>query len=126
MNALLDTSILIDLARKFPPALAWFVNQQNSVFGVSTMAYMEMMTGDENKIAQRRTRVFLERFDLIYLEYDDQRWAVEQLALYRLSHNVGLLDCLIAAPAARLNLPLYAANLRHFAPLLNDLVQKPY
>jgi predicted nucleic acid-binding protein len=45
---------------------------------------------------------------------------------YELSHGVGMMDCLIASVSYRLQLPLYTHNLKHFAPLLNDLAQKPY
>ena len=49
-----------------------------------------------------------------------------QHVTHRLRFGVGVLDCLIAAPAFRLQLPLYTHNLKHFTPLLGDLAQKPY
>lgn len=57
---------------------------------------------------------------------DDHEWAIKQMLRYHLSHNVGAFDCLIAAPAYRLRLPLYTHNLKHFAPLLGDLARRPY
>lgn len=36
------------------------------------------------------------------------------------------MDCLIAASAHRLQLPLYTANRKHFDPLLSGLVRQPY
>lgn len=35
-------------------------------------------------------------------------------------------DCLIAAPAQRLGVPLYTRNLKHFSPLLGDLAVMAY
>ena len=43
-----------------------------------------------------------------------------------ISHNVGSIDCLIASASHRLQLPLYTMNVKHFAPLLGGLAQKPY
>ena len=56
---------------------------------------------------------------------EDLNWAMQQLRQYRLSHNVGILDCLIAAPAHRLQIPLYTRNLKHLEPLLGTLAQQP-
>jgi len=36
------------------------------------------------------------------------------------------MDCLIAAAAFRLQVPLHTRNLKHFAPLLGELAQEPY
>lgn len=44
----------------------------------------------------------------------------------RLSQNVDMMDCLIAASVHRLGLPLYTRNLKHFLPLIGDLACKPY
>jgi predicted nucleic acid-binding protein len=64
-----------------------------------------------------------ERVDLITADID---WAIQQLWLFKLSHNVGGNDCLIASVSHRLQIPLYTTNLKHFAPLLGVLAQKPY
>jgi hypothetical protein len=37
-----------------------------------------------------------------------------------------VIDCLIAAPSHRLNVPLYTMNLKHFTPLLGALAVRPY
>jgi predicted nucleic acid-binding protein len=90
------------------------------------MVYMEVLLGAENKAAQNRADAFLGRFLRIYLTIEDQIWAEEQLRNFRLSYNVGILDCLIAAPSHRLQLPLYTRNLKHFTPLLGTLAVQAY
>lgn len=68
----------------------------------------------------------LHRFEKVYVNQADMDWAYQQQIQFHLSHNVGAMDCLIAASAYRLQVPLYTRNLKHFAPLLGGLAQEPY
>jgi hypothetical protein len=90
------------------------------------MVWMEVLLGGRDKPSQRKALRFLTQFEMIYLVQADMDWAMQQLKAYRLSHNVGILDCLIAAPCHRLQVPLYTRNLKHFMPLLGAQVQQPY
>lgn len=51
---------------------------------------------------------------------------MRQIMKFGISHNVGVIDCLIAAPAHRLKLPLYTTNLKHFTPILGALAVRLY
>ena len=44
-------------------------------------------------------------------------WAMRQTASFHLSHGIQLQDAMIASVAARLAVPLYTTNLKHFQPL---------
>jgi predicted nucleic acid-binding protein len=79
-DAILDTSVIIDLLRAFPPATT----------------------------------------------EDDNRWAMRQTASFHLSHGIQLQDAMIASVAARLAVPLYTTNLKHFLPLPSVDARKPY
>ncbi len=120
----LDSSILIDALRKFSPALTWLQNQTN--FVVASVVWLEILDGVENKSAQGEAIKLLSKFDRVEVTREDFDWAIQQQTRYKLSHNVGGIDCLIAAPCHRLNIPLYTANLKHFSPILSALAQKPY
>ena len=126
MDGFLDTAILVDVLRGYEPALAWSQANAHRTFAVTAITWMEVMAGAENAQKQRRTGHFLSGFSMEYLTRPDLDWAMMQLAIYHLSHGVGILDCLIAAPAHRLQLPLYTRNLKHFTPLLGNLAQQPY
>jgi predicted nucleic acid-binding protein len=102
------------------------VNQTPSQIAVTHYVWMEVIFGAPDKVNQRRAEKLLAPFALIYPTDADLDWARRQLAAYRLSRHVGVLDCLIAAPAHRLNLPLYTTNMKHFAPLLGELAKRPY
>jgi hypothetical protein len=126
MKAFIDSATLVDIYRSHPPALAWLQSHANDRMGISSIAWLEMVRGAVDKQDQKRVMQFLQAFELIYLTLNDQVWAMKQFEIFRLSHNVGILDCLIAAPAYRLQLPLYTRNLKHFTPILGALAQQPY
>lgn len=125
VNALLDTSILIDILRLNAHANRW-ISQQNIQFGVPAVVYLEALQGSSNKQDQAKALKLLSRFEYVEVVADDYHWAIKQVIQFKLSHNVGAMDCLIAASSYRLQIPLYTMNIKHFTPLLGSLAQKPY
>ena len=121
---LVDTPILIDVLRGYGPAGVWL--QQQTTLGITPGTSLELIAGARNKSKQLEARRLLKHFEMIYLTEIDQAWAMQQMTDHALKHGVGVLDCLIAAPSYRLQLPLYTQNLKHFTPLLGALAQKPY
>lgn len=126
MDAFIDSATLVDIYRSHSPALAWLQAHANHKMAISSIAWLEMVRGAVDKQDQKRVMQFLRSFELTYLVESDQVWAMKQFEIFRLSHNVGILDCLIAAPAYRLQLPLYTRNLKHFTPMVGALAQQPY
>ena len=123
-SGLIDTNIIIDVLRGYQPAIQWIQSQQQLVF--PRMVYLEVIAGCRTKVEQGTALRFLKRFDLVEFTDSDFVWATDQLIKFKLSHNAGINDCLIAAPAFRLQLPLYTQNVKHFQPLLGTLAVKPY
>ncbi len=68
----------------------------------------------------------LRHFEKVYLAPSDFEWAIDETIRFRLSHGVGMMDCLIASVCYRLQTPLFTHNLKHLTPLPGDLAQKPY
>jgi len=110
--------------RGYAPASKWLETQDRPA--ITRIVHLEVLVGSQNKADQQKALRFLQRYSIVDLTLEDNEWATEMLIRFRLSHNVGIMDCLIAAPAARLRLPLYTHNLKHFAPLLGELAQQPY
>jgi predicted nucleic acid-binding protein len=69
---------------------------------------------------------FLRQFRVEHPTEDDNRWAMRQTARFHLSHGIQLQDAMIASVAARLAVPLYTTNLKHFQALPSVDAQKPY
>lgn len=126
MIGIVETSVLIDLLRGYPPAVNWIAPQRTNTFGINPPIQMELIAGAQNRSDQRRIIQLLSQFEMVRLTADDQDWAMVQQLKFSLSYGVGLTDCLIASVSQRLGVPLYTHNLKHFAPLLGALAQKPY
>lgn len=125
-DAILDTAIVVDFLRNYSPAVQWKNTQGSAIFALTPLVWMEIIDGAMNKQEQQRAIRLMSQFEMLYLTEADLNWAMRQQTIYHLSHNVGINDCLIAAPAYRLQLPLYTQNAKHFVPLLGTLAQKPY
>ena len=124
--ALIETNVVVDLLRLYSPAVDWLHKQSQSILGITPIIWMEVITGGDNKLERQRAAQVMEQFEMIYLTQADLEWAMETQMRYELSHGVGMMDCLIASVSHRLQVPLYTHNLKHFAPLLGNLAQKPY
>lgn len=119
--AFLDTSVIIDLLRGYPPAHLWYAAQHDP--GVCRIVWMEIIEGLEDGNAQRQALKLLRRFELVELTTVDIIWATEKLLVFNLSHNIDAFDCLIASVNQRMQLPLYTRNLKHSVPLIGELAQ---
>jgi predicted nucleic acid-binding protein len=125
LTSLIDSSVVIDILRNYPLAVTW-IQVQPEPPGITPIVWMESITGAQNKVAQMDVLRVLSGFSIEYLTHAEMAWAMQQLLAFRLSHNVAVLDCLIASVNYRLQVPLYTQNLKHFTPLLGPLAQKPY
>jgi predicted nucleic acid-binding protein len=126
IDALLDTSILVDLLCVQVEALRWWQTQAETVFGIPVLVHMELIDAAANAVERRHLKNLLSAYPSIHLTPEDSAWAQQQHALHKLSHDVGLLDALIAAPARRLGVPIYTLNPRHLSPLPDVEAIKPY
>lgn len=124
IEAILDTTVILHLFRKYPPALQWLNLPRR--YAVTSVTWLEVMEGTSNKANQAQCKNLLAQFELAYLTSVDQQWAMEQLEQYQFSHHIGLADCLIASIAHRMQLPLYTHNLKDMTPLVGSLAVKPY
>lgn len=124
MIGLLDTAVLVDILRAFPPAIEWLSWQEH--LGVSPVVWLEILEGAENAKEQARAVDLLRHFEKIEVASTDFDWAIQQALRFRLSHNVDMMDCLIAASAQRLEIPLFTRNLKHFQPMIGELARRPY
>ncbi|MBN1679014.1 MAG: PIN domain-containing protein [Anaerolineae bacterium] len=122
---IVDTTVIIHYFRKHAAARDW-VDTQPRPLSVTPITWLEVMHGAPGKAGQTHCKALLSQFEMLYLVQADQDWAMEQLEHYRLSHGVGINDCLIASVAYRLQIPLYTHNLKDMTPMLGTLAVKPY
>ncbi|MFN8512071.1 MAG: PIN domain-containing protein [Chloroflexia bacterium] len=106
-----DTTVIIHLFRGKSVAHAWLAMQPERL-ALTSITWPEVMYGAPGRAGQADCRAILEQFELLHLTVVDQDWAMRMLETYRLSHGIGVMDCLIASVCHRLQVPLYTHNLR--------------
>jgi predicted nucleic acid-binding protein len=124
--ALLDTDVLIEILRQRPAAETWLTANATIPMAIHGVVAMEIINGSLNKDDMRLNQNFLNRFTIIWptpFEFED---AYNLLAQYRLSTNIGIPDCLIAATALKRGWQLYSFNLKHYRHISGLNIQIPY
>jgi len=114
-DVIVDTDILIDVARRIPEAITYVDNLERRVIvGISSVTYMELLVGCRNKTEQRKVERFVRRFEIVKLNETIADHAIVLLQQYRLSHGLLIADGLIAATAIVIDKPLASKNQRDY------------
>jgi len=125
-DIVVDTDILIDVGRGIRTAIdalsGW---EAEMVVGVSAITYMELLVGCRDKREQRAIEQFIERFELISVDYEITEIAIRMLKQYRLSHGLLIADALIAATAIAKGIPLVSKNQKDYR-YIDELELWPY
>jgi predicted nucleic acid-binding protein len=112
---LVDTDILIDVARGNPRAVAFMKELSDQVsLNISIVTQMELLVGCRNKEEQKSLDTFLSNFRIIELNAEISLQAVSFLKEYRLSHGLLIADALIAATASWAGISLVTRNLKDY------------
>src|ERR1051325_9951175 len=93
---LLDTDVLIDIQRGHPPALAWFQGLKD-LPAVPGFVVMELIQDAQNSMQVRRALKLVAPLRIVWPATTDCNQALSHFTAYHLSHNLGLIDALIAA-----------------------------
>lgn len=124
MSLLLDTSVLIDVQRRHPPALAWLSKLQRTALFTSSVTAFELHVGADQPGASDAIRRLLEAVSVIAIDAAIAERASAIFRRYEASHGVDEFDALIGATALVAQLPLITLNLKHFPGVKH--VRKPY
>jgi len=124
---LLDSDVLIDLLREYPPAKAWFdVLPDDELVYVSGFVVMELLQGCRNKVEMERVQRLLANYGIAWLSPAECEKSLEVFAAFRLSHNAGLLDVLIGQTSVAMGTPLLTFNQRHYGFIPGISTIQPY
>ena len=126
IDAVLDTSVIIDLLRGVEPAVRWFPSLGRQRPAITPVVWMEAVQGATDATKRAQAIRFLRQFLVEHPTADDNRWAMLQLGRFYLSHGIHLQDVMIASVAVRLDVPLYTLNLKHYGPLPGIQAIRPY
>jgi predicted nucleic acid-binding protein len=122
---LLDTDILIDIQRRHPPAVAWFVSLTERP-AVPLLVVMELLQDAANKTQVAKALALVGPLTLVYTTPADQQRALQDYTMFHLSHRLGLLDALIGATAIGLGASLCTFNVKHFQIIPGLTIEQPY
>ncbi|MFO7314351.1 type II toxin-antitoxin system VapC family toxin [Rhodothermus marinus] len=124
---LLDSDVMIDLLRGYPPAVSWFETlDEEEEIALPGFVAMELIQGCRSKKEQRQLQRSLIPFGVVWPLPEDCDRALELFMQYHLSHGVGMLDVLIAQTALALEVPLYTFNQKHYQFLSALQTVQPY
>lgn len=121
---ILDADVAIDVLRRRPQAQTWFT-QLNKRPRLSGAAAWEILFGARNTAELRQVQTFLELVSIIWPTEADAR-VVSELASYRLSDGIDILDNLTAAIALRSDEPVATFNVKHFRAIPGLETIQPY
>jgi predicted nucleic acid-binding protein len=122
----LDTDVAVDLLRNHPLAVAWLQGLGRAPLGLPGLVVMELLQGCQNKAEQQRVEQFCRPYALAWPSEADCQRALQDFAAYHLSHNLGLLDALIAHTAVGLNETLATFNVKHYGVIAGLKIIQPY
>jgi hypothetical protein len=123
---LLDTDVMVDIVRGFPPAVAWTRRIRRTPTGLPGLVVMELLEGCRHRREQRRVERFCQPYSLHWPTAADCYRALHDFAAYHLSHSLGILDALIAHTAVGLNEPLATFNVKHYGVVAGLQTVQPY
>ena len=123
---LLDTDTMIDYLRGFEPAKEWLESAREQELGLPGLVVMELVQGCQNSREQNAVEKSLSRFSIYWAEPEQCEFALKRFAAYHLSHQLGLLDALIAATAIGVNAELATFNKKHYGVIKELKTIQPY
>ncbi|MBS4028117.1 MAG: PIN domain-containing protein [Ignavibacteriales bacterium] len=122
---LLDTDIVVDILRKYPPALIW-LQEINDEIMLPGFSLLELINGCNNKEEQQKVEKTLKNIHVVWLSENGCQRAVEEFSRFHLSNDIGILDMLIASIALENQFPLHTFNTKHYKAVSSLVTVQPY
>jgi predicted nucleic acid-binding protein len=123
---LVDTDVMIDVMRRHGPAVAWLGSLGAEEIGIPGLVAMELLQGCRNREEQNQLERLLRPYQRYWPSQADCARAFDDFAAYHLSHDLGILDALVAETAVGLNTQLATFNTKHYGVVPNAQIVQPY
>jgi predicted nucleic acid-binding protein len=124
---LLDSDVMIDILRNYPPAMEWFdALDENEEIALPGYVLMELIQGCRNRAEQDRLQRAVDPYGVAWPTPEHCNKALDAFTIYHLSHNAGMLDVLIGQTALAMGLPLHTFNQRHYRFIEGLTTIQPY
>ena len=123
---LLDTDVMIDVLRAFPPAIEWLNGLADAPVGLPGLVALELVQGCRNREEQRRIEKVIQDYRLFWPTSADSDRSFHGFLRVHLESGIGLIDMLIAETAIGLGVPLATFNAKHYKILRSLTTLQPY
>jgi len=123
---LVDSDVMIDILREYTPALEWLKTLNSEYIGIPGLVAMELLQGCRNSVEQHQLEKVLRSYTLYWPDRADCGRAFNDYSKYHLSHNISILDALIAETAVGLGVKLATFNQKHYRVVSNLQMIQPY
>lgn len=123
---LIDSDILIDLLRRYAPALAWAQPLRKQALVIPGFVVLEVLQGCRNRRALEDVEEFLAGHHILWPEPTKLRKLASRFGAAHLRFGIDAFDALIAETAIGSNLPPHTFNARHFAAYAQLVTIQPY
>lgn len=122
---LLESDVLIDLLRRYPPARQWLAGL-SELPAVPGFVAMELMQGCASAVELREVERLLAHLPVIWPGEEVCSVAAAEFGRRRLRYGIGPLDALIGGCALGLGATLCTFNDRHFRCISGLSLERPY
>lgn len=123
MVTLVDTSVLIELLRRVPVAVAWFGGQTDRL-AISVITVLELYAGARSQPEERDIAALCQRLVCLPVGREVAERAGALMRHFHKTHGIDLPDAIIAATAEHHGLKLATLNVKHFPMFLK--LKRPY
>ncbi|HEY0604584.1 MAG TPA: PIN domain-containing protein [Herpetosiphonaceae bacterium] len=93
---IVDTDVIIDIQRNYVPAVVWFQSLPE-LPAIPGFVVMELVQAAQNTQQVRQALKLVAPLPVVWPTETDCNHALADFTAYHLSHNLGLIDALIAA-----------------------------
>src|SRR5215212_3567293 len=122
---LLDSDVMIDLQRRYPPALAW-LDSLTEAPGLPGPVVLELMRGCRNKQEMAIVQALVQPFAVYWPTAQDGDQAIALYSRLCLSHALGIPDLLIAVCALGAGATLCTFDRKHMGAIPGLVTEQPY
>ncbi|MFW6116712.1 MAG: PIN domain-containing protein [bacterium] len=123
---LLDTDVMVDVLRRYEPAVTWLDSLGTALVGIPGLVAMELLQGCRDREEEHQVRASLRPYTLYWPSSMDCGRAFDDFSSYHLSHGLGILDALIAETAVGCDAQLATFNEKHYRVVEALQTTQPY
>ncbi len=123
---IVDSDVVVDVIRRYPPAVEWLEQLGTADISLPGFVVMELIEGCKSRIEQHQVERILEPFEVVRPSESTCERALKVFAEKYLTHGLGILDAVIGQTATDLSVPLITFNRKHYSAIPGLQTVQPY